>query len=208
MSIKIRITVMDDGFINGVSGVVLAGGKSSRYGRNKALVDVDGMPLVSRVLRVIEPLFSSVLLITNTPEIYAFLNLPMIEDKIKGLGPLGGIFTGLEAISDNAGFFVACDMPFLNAGLIRYLTSVRRDFDVVVPTFEGKFEALHAVYSKGCLAEIERLIHKGVYQTIQLFQSVNVRYVAENEIRIFDPDLKSFSNINRPEELQKMKRDF
>lgn len=199
---------MDDGFIEGVTGVVLAGGKSSRYGKNKALVNVDGMPLISRVLRVIEPLFSTVILITNTPEIYAFLKLPMVEDRIKGLGPLGGIFTGLQAICDNAGFFVACDMPFLNAGLIRYLASVRRGFDVVVPTFAGKYEALHAIYSRRCLTEIEQLIHNGVYQTVQLFQSVSVRYVGEDEIRFHDPELKSFSNINRPEELRKMKRDF
>ncbi len=199
---------MDDGFIKGVSGVILAGGKSSRYGKNKALVNIDGIPLIRRVLRVIEPLFSSVVLITNTPDTYSFLKLPMFEDKIKGLGPLGGIYTGLQIISDDAGFFVACDMPFLNSDLIRYLASVREDFDVVVPTFSGKFEALHALYTKNCLTKIEELIHKDVYQTIQLFQSVSVRYVEENEIRRFDPGLDSFSNINKPEELRKMKAGF
>ena len=196
---------MDDGFIEGVSGVVLAGGKSSRYGKNKALVNIDGIPLIKRVLRVMETLFPSIVLITNTPDEYAFLNLPMFEDKIKGLGPLGGILTGLEAISKSAGFFVACDMPFLNSDLIRYLASVRQGFDVVVPTFSGKFEALHALYSHKCLPEIGQLIQNGVYQTIQLFQSVSVRYVEEDVLRRFDPDLKSFSNINKPEELRKMK---
>jgi len=195
---------MGDGFIKGVSGVILAGGKSSRYGRNKALVNVDGIPLIKRVLRVIEPLFPSIVLITNTPETYAFLNLPMFEDRIKGLGPLGGILTGLEVISEDAGFFVACDMPFLNSDLIRYLANVRHGFDVVVPTFAGKFEALHALYTKNCLSEIEQLIHDGIYQTIQLLQSVSVRYVEESEIRRFDPELSSFSNINKPEELAKM----
>jgi molybdopterin-guanine dinucleotide biosynthesis protein A len=197
---------MDDGLITGVSGVILAGGKSSRYGKNKALVEIDGVPLIKRVMRVMEPIFfPSVVLITNTPKTYAFLNVPMFEDRIKGLGPLGGILTGLKVISENAGFFVACDMPFLNSGLIRYLASVRHGFDVVVPTFSGKFEALHALYTKSCLKEIEKLIDDGIYQTIQLFQSVHVRFVAENEIRRFDPELSSFSNINKPEELLKMK---
>ena len=195
---------MDDRFIDGVSGVILAGGKSSRYGKNKALVNINGIPLIKRVLRVMETLFPSIVVITNTPDAYAFLNLPMFEDKIKGLGPLGGIFTGLEVISKSAGFFVACDMPFLNSDLIRYLASVRQGFDVVVPTFSGKFEALHALYTQNCLPEIEQLIHNGVYQTIQLFQSVSVRYVEEYEMRQFDPELKSFSNINKPEELMKM----
>ncbi|MCF8127757.1 MAG: molybdenum cofactor guanylyltransferase [Deltaproteobacteria bacterium] len=196
---------MDDGLITGVSGIILAGGKSSRYGKNKALVEIDGVPLIERVMRVMEPIFSTVVLITNTPKTYSFLNVPMFEDRIKGLGPLGGILTGLKVISDNAGFFVACDMPFLNSGLIRYLTSVRHGFDVVVPTFSGKFEALHALYTKNCLKEIEKLINDGIYQTIQLFESVHVRFVAENEIRRFDPELSSFSNINKPEELRKMK---
>ena len=196
---------MDDGFIDGVSGVILAGGKSSRYGKNKALVNINGIPLIKRVLRVMESLFPSIVVITNTPDDYAFLSLPMFEDKIKGLGPLGGIFTGLNVISKNAGFFVACDMPFLNSDLIRYLASVRQGFDVVVPTFSGKFEALHSLYTQNCLPAIEQLIHDGVYQTIRLFQSVSVRYVEEHEMRRFDPELKSFSNINKPEELRKMK---
>ena len=195
---------MDDRFINGVSGVILAGGKSRRYGQNKALVNINGIPLIKRVLRVMETLFSSTILITNTPDTYSFLNLPMFEDRIKGLGPLGGIFTGLNVISEKAGFFVACDMPFLNPDLIRYLVTARQGFDVVVPTFSGKFEALHALYTQNCLPEIEQMIHAGVYQTIQLYQSVAVRYVEENEIRRFDPELKSFSNINKPEELRKM----
>ena len=195
---------MDDRFINGVSGVILVGGKSRRYGQNKALVNINGIPLIKRVLGVLEDLFPSIILITNTPDTYSFLNLPMFEDRIKGLGPLGGIFTGLNIISEKAGFFVACDMPFLNSDLIRYQATVRQGYDVVVPTFSGKFEALHALYTQNCLPGIERMIHAGVYQTIQLFSSVSVRYVEEREIRRFDPELKSFSNINKPEELRKM----
>jgi molybdopterin-guanine dinucleotide biosynthesis protein A len=195
---------MDDRFISGVSGIILAGGKSRRYGENKALVKINGIPLIKRVLGVMETLFSSIILITNTPETYSFLNLPMFEDKIKGLGPLGGIYTGLDVISEKAGFFVACDMPFLNPDLIRYQVTARQGYDVVVPTFSGKFEALHALYTQNCLPEIGRMIYAGVYQTIRLFRSVSVRYVEEGEIRRFDPELKSFSNINKPEELRKM----
>ena len=199
---------MDDQMINGVSGVILAGGKSRRYGKNKALVNIDGIPLIQRVLRVMEALFPSVVLITNTPETYAFLNIPMHEDIIKGLGPLGGIFTGLSVIPENAGFFVACDMPSLNGDLIRYLAAVRKNFDVVVPNISEQFEALHALYTKNCLPEIEQLIHSGAYQTIRLFQHVSVRYVKEVEIRRFDPELRSFSNINRPGEFHKFLVSF
>ena len=185
----------------GITGVILAGGKSSRYGRNKALVDVDGLPLIERVIRVMESVFQRLVLITNTPHEYAYLQLPMYEDLIKGLGPIGGILTGLEAISDEAGFFVACDMPFLNKELVRHMIEVRDDFSAVVPRIGWKIEALHALYSKRGLPAIRKLIASGEYQVIKFFDRIRVRWLEEGEIRTFDPKLRSFLNVNRPEEL-------
>ncbi len=185
----------------GITGIILAGGKSSRYGTNKAFVEMNGTRLIERVIRVMEPLFGHLIIITNTPHEYAYLQLPMVEDLIKGLGPLGGIYTGLESISDEAGFFVACDMPFLNGGLIRHMVEMREDFDVVVPKIDWKIEALHAIYAKRCLPAIRALIDAREYQIIKLFPKVRVKYLNEGEIRRFDPELKSFLNINRPEEL-------
>ncbi len=190
-----------DSRYKGITGIILAGGKSSRYGTNKALVEMNGTRLIERVIRVMEPLFGHLIIITNTPHEYAYLQLPMVEDLIKGLGPLGGIFTGLESISDEAGFFVACDMPFLNGGLIRHMVEKREDFDVIVPKIDWKVEALHAIYAKRCLPAIRALIDAREYQIIKLFPKVRVKYLNEAEIRRFDPELKSFFNINRPEEL-------
>jgi len=187
--------------VKDVSGVVLAGGRSRRYGENKALVKVHGVPLIERVIDVMRRIFHRVIIITNTPDEYSYLKLPMHQDIIKGLGPLGGIYTGLRVIPDNAGFFVACDMPFLNRRLIRYLVEIKSDFDVVVPRMSGKMEALYALYGKGCQSKIESLIDTGIYQIFRFFPEVSVRYVDEDEVRIFDPDLRSFLNINRPEEL-------
>jgi len=187
--------------IKDVSGVVLAGGRSTRYGRNKALVKLHGIPLIERVIRIIRPIFRRVIIITNTPDEYSYLELPMYPDIIKGLGPLGGITTGLRVIQDNAGFFVACDMPFLSQGLIRHIVEIKADFDVVVPRISGQMEALHALYGKGCRSKIEGLIHSRIYQIFRFFNEVSVRYVDEDEVRIFDPDLRSFLNINRPEGL-------
>jgi len=185
----------------GIPGIILAGGKSSRYGRNKALIEMNGIRLIERVIGVMEPVFEHLIIITNTPQEYAYLQLPTYEDLIKGLGPLGGIFTGLEAISDEVGFFVACDMPFLNSELIRHMVETREDFDAVVPRIDWKIETLHAIYSKCCLPAIRELIDARNYQVIKFLHKVRVRYVEEEEIRAFDPELKSFFNINRPEEL-------
>ncbi len=186
--------------IKDVSGVVLAGGISSRYGKNKALVEFHGIPLIERVLGVMRPIFRHVIIITNTPDKYSYLKLPMYQDIIKGLGPLGGIFTGLQVIP-NSGFFVGCDMPFLNQGLIRHMVEIKADFDLVVPRISGYMEALHSLYGRGCERKIESLINSGIYQVFRFFNEVSVRYVDEDEVRMFDPDLRSFLNINSPEAL-------
>ena len=187
-----------------VTGVILAGGKSSRYGTNKALARINGIPLIENVIRVMGSLFKDLVLITNTPDEYAYLELPMYEDLIKGLGPIGGIYTALNSITNDAGFFVACDMPFLNPDLIRHLVGIRGDFDVVVPEISGKMETLHALYAGRCIPAVRKLIDVHEYQTIRIFPEVSVRYLKENEIRRFDPELRSFFNINRPEELGRL----
>jgi len=190
--------------VGDVTGVVLAGGRSSRYGENKALVKLDGVSLIERVLCAVEAIFHRVVVITNTPDDYAFLEVPMFEDLVKGLGPLGGIYTGLKVIKDPAGFFVACDMPFLNPRLIRYMVGLRDDFDVVVPKVSGKIEALHGLYTTRCVDSIERLIRTGTYQVFRFFSSVSVRFVTDDEVRIWDPRLGSFLNINTPVELYRL----
>ena len=184
-----------------ITGIILAGGKSLRYGRNKALVEVDGTRLIERVISVMQPLFEDLIIITNTPREYDYLQLPMHGDLIKGLGPIGGVYTGLETISSESGFFVACDMPFLQSDLIRHMVKIRGDFDAVVPKVDWKIEPLHAIYTKNCLPAIKKLIDAQGYQIIKCFDNVRVRYVKEEEIRSFDSRLKSFLNVNIPGEI-------
>jgi molybdenum cofactor guanylyltransferase len=187
----------------GVNGIILAGGKSSRYGSNKALVELNGTRLIERVVRVMKAVFQEVILVTNTPEDYAFLELPMVQDLIKGLGPIGGIYTGLETISEKAGFFVACDMPFLHEGLVRHMVEVRENHDAVVPRMGWMIEPLHALYTKNCLPVIKASIDAHEYQIAKCFQKLRVKYLEREELRAFDPDLMSLFNINVPKDLPK-----
>jgi molybdopterin-guanine dinucleotide biosynthesis protein A len=186
-----------------VTGVILAGGKSTRYGTNKAFAEVRGVRLIERTIRVMGPVCPRLLLVTNTPAEYAYLQLPMVEDLIKGLGPLGGIYTGLEVIEDENGLFVACDMPFLREDLLRYMVTLRGDFDAVVPRIDWMVEPLHALYTKKCLPSLRKFIRSQELQILKFFQKIRVRYLEEEEIRKVDPDLKSFFNINRPEDLER-----
>ena len=188
-------------FISGITGVILAGGKSSRFGRNKALVEFNGSRLIERVIGVMGSVFKNLIIISNSPHEYSYLKLPIHEDIIKGLGPIGGIYTGLKTIQDEMGFFVACDMPFINENLIRYMIEVRNDFDAVVPKIDWKMEPLYALYTKKCLPVIRELISSGVYQTIESYRKVRVRYVSVEEIKVYDPLLRAFMNVNKPDEL-------
>jgi molybdenum cofactor guanylyltransferase len=184
-----------------VTGIILAGGRSSRYGSNKALVELNGTRLIERAVEVMKSIFQEVILVTNTPADYAFLNLPMLPDLIKGLGPIGGVYTGLETISGKAGFIIACDMPFLHKNLIRHMVQVRQKFDAVVPRIGWMIEPLHALYTKKCLPVIKASIDAHEYQIAKCFQKLCVKYLEKEELLAFDPELMSFFNINEPKDL-------
>ncbi len=185
-----------------VTGIILAGGMSTRYGTDKALAEIQGVPLVERIVRVMAVIFRRVILITNTPKRYSFLKLPMHQDLVPGIGPLGGIYTGLKLMAGRAGFVAACDMPFLNPDLVRHMLEIQGHFDAVVPKMDWKIEALHALYSRSCLPAIERSIDSRRYQIFKFFSQIDVRYIDEDEIRIYDPDLRSFYNVNDLREWQ------
>jgi molybdopterin-guanine dinucleotide biosynthesis protein A len=194
-----RISLLTD-----VSGIILAGGKSSRYGKNKAFAKVKGIPLIERVVGVFETIFKEIIISSNNPEEYEHLGHPIAKDIVKGLGPLGGIFTALNKISTPYCFVAACDMPSLNEGLIRHMLSFRGQFDIIAPKMGWKIEALHALYSMTCLPHIKNLIKSGQYQVVRIFPKVSVRYVEEEEIRRYDPELKSFMNINSPQDIDRL----
>ena len=180
----------------------MAGGKSSRYGSNKALAEMKGIRLIDRVVGAMASIFPRLILVTNIPQEYAYLQIPMFEDLIKGLGPIGGIYTGLNSMSDPAGFFVACDMPFINPELVLRMIGMGNDYDAVVPRVDWMIEPLHAVYAKSCLPFIKASIEAEEYQIIKVYDRIRVRYVDEKEIKAIDPGFKTFFNVNRPEELK------
>jgi molybdopterin-guanine dinucleotide biosynthesis protein A len=183
-----------------ITGIILAGGKSSRYGQDKALAEINGIRLVERVIAVMGPIFKQLIIISNNPDNYAYLQVPVFRDMIKGVGPLGGISTGLEVISADAGFFVACDMPFLNPDLVRHMVKIKGRFDAVIPRVGWRIESLHALYRKTCLPSIKQLIDSQEYQVFKFSKKIRARFLGEEEIRVFDPQLRSFFNVNTPQE--------
>lgn len=190
--------------IRDITGVILAGGKSLRYGKDKAFESINGIPLIEKVIEVMKGIFYEVILITNSSNRYSHLGLKTYEDIIKDIGPIGGIFTGLVRMKNKAGFFVACDMPFLNSQLIRYMVKEKGGFDVVIPRIDGYIEPLHAIYTKKCISFIKDSISSKRLSVREFFDKVSVRYVEKEEILRWDPKLRSFININRPEDLRRL----
>jgi molybdopterin-guanine dinucleotide biosynthesis protein A len=131
------------------------------------------------------------------------LKVKAIVDLYPGKGALGGIYTGLKNAENYYSLVVGCDMPFLNTNLLRYLIDRAPNFDLVVPRVDGKYEPLHAVYSKNCLVSISALMNQGRLGISQLFDMVNTRYVDKKEMARFDPHLLSFFNVNKLDDLTK-----
>jgi molybdopterin-guanine dinucleotide biosynthesis protein A len=179
---------------------VLAGGQSKRLGRDKALLEVHGQALVTRTIQKLTALSDDLLVVTGEPARYAPLGLParLISDERPGVGSLMGIYSGLRASRHTHALAVACDMPFLNLPLLRYMVPLADGYDVVIPRLGGFLEPLHAIYGKSCLPFMAGLLEQGRRQIVAFFDHVRVRYVEQGEIERFDPHHLSFVNVNTP----------
>jgi molybdopterin-guanine dinucleotide biosynthesis protein A len=187
--------------------IVLAGGKGLRLGRDKALETVDSQSLLQRVLSQLIVFDSEIIIVTARdgplPRFADNTECRVIADAYPGSGALVGLASGLAASKADYNLVVACDMPFLNRELIRYMLGLGGGFDLVLPRLGGLVEPLHAVYAKSCLAHVERLLEQGERRINALFEQVKVRYVEADEIDRFDPRRLSFFNVNTRADLEK-----
>ena len=192
--------ISQKGKIAGVTGVILAGGASSRMGSNKALLPHKGGRFIESIYRELSEIFPEVILVTNTPEQYAFLPCRKVPDIFEGMGALAGIHAGLAQSSNPAVFTVACDMPHLDPWLIRHIANRGVGCDIVLPKSPFGYEPLHALYREGCLPAMEECLRKGKRRIVSILPQLRVREIAAAEVARFDPSFDSFSNINTPQE--------
>lgn len=189
-----------------ISVIVLAGGASRRMGSNKALLPVtDQETLVSRVVANLAMLSDDIVLVSNTPELYADLPVRHASDRFVGAGPLAGLHAGLLAVQNRWAFIAACDMPLIDHRLARYMTLMTEGYDVVAPRIDQSIEPLHALVSQVCLPAIEARLQDGQRRMISFYPDVRVRYVESREIAIFDRDGRTFANANTPEDWERLK---
>jgi len=194
-------------YILDISCIVLAGGKGLRLGRDKALERVDNSNLLQRVVSQLSSFSNDIIVVTSRDkspsQFIGYSRFKVVADAYPGKGALVGLGTGLAASNSWHNLVVACDMPFLNQALLRYMVQLSPSFDLVVPRVGELVEPLHAVYAKSCLAPIERLLEQGNLMVSALFDLVKVRYVEAEEIDWFDPQHLSFFNINTKADLEK-----
>jgi len=189
------------------SCIILAGGKSLRFGHDKVLETVGNVSLLQRVMSCVSSISSEIIIVAAEEQtafrLGNYSGLRIVTDIYPGKGPLGGVFTGLASSTSFYNLVVASDMPFLNQALLHYMIRLSARFDLVVPRVGKLVEPLHAVYTRSCLPHIESMIKQNKLSIYQLFHLVRVRYVEAEEIERFDPKHLSFFNINTETDLER-----
>lgn len=184
----------------GITGVILAGGESRRMGGNKALLPLNSEPILAHVIRALQPVVESLLLVTNTPEIYSSFKLEMASDLRPGFGALGGIYTALKTINSHQALIVACDMPLLSCRVLARMTRLARSYDVLVPHDGQHYEPLCAVYGQSCLPAIELVMDADRRRVDLIYEHLSVRRFERAEWQDLLPDGYPFLNVNTPED--------
>jgi molybdopterin-guanine dinucleotide biosynthesis protein A len=185
-------------------GIILAGGLNSRFkGRNKAFIEIDGVRILDRIYSVFKSLFSEIIIVTNHPLRYLQWDAKIVTDIFQERSSLTGIHAGLFYATAPYAFVTACDTPFLIPETIKaILDELDPRFDVIIPETADGLEPLSAVYSKRCLPPIENQLKRRQFRIQHFFRKLPLKKISEVRLRQTDPSLRSFLNINTPEDLQ------
>jgi molybdenum cofactor guanylyltransferase len=185
-----------------ISGVILAGGASRRMGRDKALLDLGGRPLIALVADKLAAVADEIIIAADDSAAYAPFADRVVPDQFPGVGTLGGIHAGLAAARHDLALVVGCDMPFLQPAVLARFAEASTGFDVAILRRGRWVEPMHAAYRRTCLPAIEQAVRAGDRRVISFFEAVRVRYLSPDEIADLDPRLRSFVNINTQEDWQ------
>jgi molybdopterin-guanine dinucleotide biosynthesis protein A len=188
-----------------LAGAVLAGGKSLRYGRNKALETLQGKSLVEHAVESLRTFCEPLFLVANDLTPYLHIRATLVQDVLRDQGPLGGIYTALIFSPHDWVFTKATDMPFLAPGLARLMLASREGCEAVIPLLNDRPEPLLALYSRRCLPAVATALERGDRKITSFYRKVGRKELPEEVWRTVDPEGLSFRNINTQEDLQELK---
>jgi len=189
------------------ASIILAGGRSTRMGSNKAFLPLPGkerLTFIEQLVSTLTPLCAETILVARDAADAANYVLPgvhAVTDKIPAQGPLMGLYSGLSVIHTQQALVVAVDMPFILPALVTFLLSQPQSDSLLVPVVNNVPQVLLALYPRTILPLIEQLLQQGRHDPRSLLDAAPVQYIEETRLRSVDPDLRSFININTPEEL-------
>jgi molybdopterin-guanine dinucleotide biosynthesis protein A len=187
-----------------MTGIILSGGKNTRMGRNKALLEVGGTRLIDRTVSLFRSVFAEVIIVASNPLDYLDQETVIVTDVLPERGALGGIYTGLFYAAEEYAFVGACDMPFMNRAFLEYMISRAEGYDIVVPAPPDGLQPLHAVYARRCLPAIRNLLDRNRMQIKELYPRQRLLEIPPEVLRTYDPEGRMFMNLNTPEDLLKL----
>lgn len=186
-----------------LTGALLAGGMSRRYGRNKVLEPFEGERLIDRGIRLVGGMCDPVLVVANDLSFLLGVRATLVRDIVPHQGPLGGIYTALLFSPHDRVFVRGTDMPFLVPEFVKMLKEwAEQGYDAVVPVLNDYFEPLTAVYHRRCLPAVAETLERSERQIISFFKSIRLKAVSEQEWRAVDPAGLSFLNVNTPQDME------
>jgi molybdopterin-guanine dinucleotide biosynthesis protein A len=208
-----------------MDALILAGGENKRLPFVKGFIEIKSRRIIEFHINLLDTIFDRIMISTNNPELFFYLGVPMVGDVMKSRGPMTGILSGLVASEAPEIFVIACDMPFINAELIRYIVDkykaaehqinpplppftkggrggIKR-WDVAVPVYDKKPQPLFGIYSKKTAQTMEKNINQGKRSLRGFLSGLDVLYIEEEEVRAVDPDGRSFVNINTIEDYKR-----
>lgn len=190
------------------TAAILAGGKSSRMGRNKALLPIRGIPVIEHILIELVPRFDEVMIITNDPDAYRSYSLPLYPDLYPGKGPLAGIHRSLLEAKHEKVLVSACDMPFISGKLATFLIeALSPSFDAVIPIASGKSHPLFAAYERSNAKRAETFLSEDQLAIRHFLSHIRVRWIEEEEMLPFGDPARLLFNMNGPQDYEYIRED-
>jgi len=187
-----------------VTGIILAGGKSARLGRDKAMLPINGNSFIGHIADQLRLIADEIIVVSNQPEKYALPNTREVQDIFPGKGPLAGIHAGLTAASNEYSFVMACDMPSFHPRAVAFLFSQSTGYDVTVPQIGQYLEPLFAVYHKNALPLITDALSQGIYKVTDFYPKAKINYVTEEHFLRECSFEECFFNVNTPDDYVKL----
>jgi molybdenum cofactor guanylyltransferase len=182
------------------TAVILCGGESSRAGVDKQLLPCEDTTLPLAIARKLRSLFDEIIIVTNTPDVYAESGLVVVQDIVKGAGPLGGILTGLTCASSEYAYVTAGDMPYPSLHFIEWMMGLlERGKPTAVAAREGRehIEPFNSIFAARCAPLIEAFLALGERSVSRFLRRCGaVEFIPEETARLFSPDWSMFSSIN------------